>query len=282
MLATVNPTRVVVVLAAVLALGGAFASAARPSTAAQPAPAPVADVQPVTPATQPAADTQVPPPTTQPQPTSDVARDADKQARERERKLARLRRQLEIAQLGVAKARIALEHGDLKYNDALAAAETEFELAKKRLQIFQKMTVPNRLARAELELRQVEDGVTESQEELYQLELMYSAEQLADQTREIVIERAKRRLERAQRDLELRREEFRVLKEVSLPLEEQELDHAAELKKRAVLQTQRDNEPEIIDRKVAVINAELEVTRLEEEIADLVAEAQAAASQPAR
>ncbi|HQL53837.1 MAG TPA: hypothetical protein PLQ87_03955, partial [Phycisphaerae bacterium] len=162
------------------------------------------------------------------------------------------------------------------------AAETEFELAKKRLQIFQKMTVPNRLARAELELRQVEDGVTESQEELYQLELMYSDEQLADQTREIVIERAKRRLERAQRDLELRREEFRVLKEVNLPLEEQELDHAAELKKRAVLQTQRDNEPEIIDRQVAVINAELEVTRLEEEIADLVSEAQAAASQPAR
>jgi len=267
-----------VVLVTGLALCGAWASAARTPIPEPPAAAQVADTQPAVPATQPAADAQ--PAATQP--ASDAARDADKQARERERKLARLRRQLEIAQLGVAKARTAIEHGDLKYNDALAAAETEFELAKKRLQIFQKMTVPNRLARAELELRQVEDGVTESQEELYQLELMYSDEQLADQTREIVIERAKRRLERAQRDLELRREEFRVLKEVNLPLEEQELDHAAELKKRAVLQTQRDNEPEIIDRQVAVINAELEVTRLEEEIADLVSEAQAAASQPAR
>jgi len=202
-----------------------------------------------------------------------------KKARERQRKVAKLQRSLEVAELNLAKARIAVEIGDLKYRDALAQAEKEFELAKKRQQIFAKMTAPNRKARAELELQQAEDGLLEARQELEQLELMYRDEQFADQTKEIVIERARRRLERTQRDLELRREELRVLIEVSLPLEQEELDLAAELKKRAVLQVERDNESGIIDRKVAVLNAEAEVARLEQELSDAREELEAGGEQ---
>jgi len=244
---------------------GAVAGNAPPdATPEQPAGA--ADVQAVASA-----------PTTQAAPTStekeaEDAKQEAKKARERERKREKLQQSLEVAQLNLAKAQISVELGELKYHDALSQAEMEFELAKKREQIFKKFTAPNRIARAELSLKQAEDGVTETQEELYQLEQMYKEEQFADQTKEIVLERARRRLERAQRDLELQREEFQTLKEISLPLEQQEVEHAAELKQRAVLQVQRDNEPGIIDRKVGVLSAEAEVTRIEQELEDVLEE----------
>jgi len=190
-------------------------------------------------------------------------------ARERERQRTRLERSLEVAQLNLAKARIAVELGDLKYNDQISHAEMEFELAKRRQQLFTKFTAPARLARGELSLQQAEDAMLEAREELSQLERAHGAEPSAEQGGETAIERAKRRLQRLERDLELRRAEHATLKDVTLPLEQSELDLAAEQKKRAVLQAQRDNEGALIDREIAALEAEAEVTRLENELADL-------------
>ena len=187
----------------------------------------------------------------------------------RQRQLAWLRQRLEVAELNLARARIAAEHGELQYNDATALAEIELELAQKRLQIFEKMTVPDRIARAELDIQQAEDSISEAEEDLYQLQLKASDEHSADQSGETAIERAKRRIARAQRDLELRREEFRVLQEVALPLEQRELELASEQKKRAWLQVQRDNESVLIDHQIAILDAEAEVMHLEQNLADL-------------
>ena len=65
-------------------------------------------------------------------------------------------------------------------------------------------------------------SLAEAQQELEQLELMYSEEEFADQTKEIVLERGRRRLERTQRDLELRRADFATLQEQTLPVERRE------------------------------------------------------------
>jgi len=207
--------------------------------------------------------------------TPQPARQADLQTKAPQRRLARLQHRLEVAELNLAKARTAVEHGELRYHDASALAEIEFELAKKRQQIFVKMMVPDRIARAELSLQQAEDGVTEAEQDLYQLELKSSDEHLADQPQAAVVERAQRRLARAQRDLELRREEFQVLQEATLPLEQRELELASEEKKRALLQVQRYNEAGLIDRRIAVLIAEAELARLENERDDAAAESAA-------
>ena len=199
-----------------------------------------------------------------PAPTSSPAQESS--AAELQRRRASLQRRLEIAALELAKARIAIELGQLKARDAVALADKEFELAKKRLQVFDKMTEPARRARAELSLQMAEDGVAEAQEDLYQLELKNSADAGADGPREVQIQRAKRRLERMQRDLELSHEEFRTLTEVLLPLEREELEFAAEQSKRAALQAQRDDEGPLLDRKIALMAAEAEVQELEEEL----------------
>ncbi len=195
--------------------------------------------------------------------------------RENQRTRAQLERRYHVAQLHLAKAKIAIELGELRYHDQISHAEMEFELAKRRQQIFTKFTAPNRLARAELSLQQAEDNVVEARAELQQREQKSSTAQPAGPVQDKTpLERAQRRLERLERDLELRRGELKTLQEVTLPLEQSELDLAAEEKKRAVLQTQRDNEGAIIDRQIAFLNAEAEVTRLEEELADLAEEAE--------
>jgi hypothetical protein len=202
-----------------------------------------------------------------------------------ERAREELQRRLHVAQLLLAKARTEIELGDLRYRDQVRHAEMELELAKRRQQSFAKFTVPHRLARAELSLQQAEDGVLEARAELQQLQQESSATRPAGLVRDqTAVTCAQRRLQRLERDLELRRDEFKTLKEVTLPLEQSELDLAAEVKKRAVLQAQRDNEGPLIDRQIAVLKAEAEVTRLEE-LADgreKAGELSPAASEPSR
>lgn len=193
----------------------------------------------------------------------------DKTLRDQLRKRARLQRELKIAELKLAKAKIAVELGQLKQGDAQRLADEEFRLAKNRVAIFRDFTRPNRIARAEYDLQWAENNCWETCKELEQLEKMYAEEQFADATKEIVLERARRQLARAERDRELRQQEFKTLTEVTLPMEERELEHAAEQKKRATLQTQRDDEAGIIDRQIAVLQAEAEVERLENELGDL-------------
>jgi hypothetical protein len=201
------------------------------------------------------------------------------------RQRADLEHRIEVAQLLLAKAQIEVEQGELKHRDRLAQTEMEFELAKRRQQISTKFTTPNRIARAELSLQQTEEGVLEARAELDELLRKSGDPPAASGTAQTLTERAQRRLERAQRDLELRREELRILKEVTLPLEQMELDLAAEQKKRAVLQAQRDDEGPLIDRRIAVLNAQAELARLEAALADLPTEADkeaaGAASRPA-
>jgi hypothetical protein len=180
---------------------------------------------------------------------------------------AELERRLHNTELLLAKAQTAIELGDLQYRDQIEIAEKAFELAKRHQQSFAKFIAPHRLARAELNLQQAEDRVREARLELEQLEPPSSTTQPAGPAPDnAAAERARRRLDYLQRDLELCREEFKTLKDVTLPLEQMELDLASEEKKRAVLQTQRDNEGPIIDRQVALSNAEAEVARLEKEL----------------
>ena len=257
-----------VMAAALLALALAACGSPRPVSPARPLAAPAQPIPPA--AEQEQSSTADAGPSTRPvEEATGAVRQRAREARERERKRAKLERSLEVAQLNLAKAQIAVELGDLKYNDQISHAEMEFELAKRRQQIFTKFTAPARLARGEVSLQQAEDAVLEAREELGQLERAHGAEPSAEQGGEMAIERAKRRLQRLERDLELRRAEHATLKDVTLPLEQSELDLAAEQKKRAVLQAQRDNEGALIDRRIAVLNAEAEVARLENELADL-------------
>ena len=58
-----------------------------------------------------------------------------------------------------------------------------------------------RVSRAELGFQFAQDGAKEAEQELQQLEMMYQEDEFADKTKEIVLERGRRRLERSKRSL---------------------------------------------------------------------------------
>jgi hypothetical protein len=193
---------------------------------------------------------------------------AEDQAKD-ERQHAKLERGLEIAHRGVEKARMAQAHSEVEQAVALAKAERELNLETQRLHIFMERTAPERIEQAKLGLVRAEDRVKENEEELRQLEMMYAEEDFADQTKEIVLERGRRRLQRSQRDLELRRESLATLTERTIPLETAEHESKVENKARDLEKARRTAEACQLAKHIDLMKAEAEVARLEAEIAAL-------------
>ena len=190
--------------------------------------------------------------------------DSNKQAKHDE-----LSRKLDIARRKLDKARMASTHSQAGYGQQLAKAEEDLVVASTKLQHFRQHTSVTRTARAELDLQRSEDSYQEAQEELAQLEIMYAEEDFADKTKEIVLQRGKRRLERSKRNLEIRRPEVAFLKSETLPLEEKELQLKLEEAQRTLEKTRREAESAELDKAIAVLSAEAELAKLEFELGEL-------------
>lgn len=186
--------------------------------------------------------------------------------------LAELERRVESAELKLAQAQIEVEHGDLRHRQTIARLEKEFEFAKRRLEIFVEMTIPLRIARAELELDRVEADCLAAEDELARLATAVTSAPTGGASPETAVAQRRHRLAQAQRERDLQREELRILREVLLPLEQMERELEAERKKHAILEAHWDNERALLDRRMAVIAAEIELSRLERELARARAE----------
>jgi hypothetical protein len=191
-----------------------------------------------------------------------------KELRDKERQIARLERDLNVAQQKLEKARLSMEHTGLRNEASLIRAEAELDLAMRRLAIFNEQNVPSRLAWGELSLQNAQDRFQEAQEELDQLELMYNEDEFADQTKEIVLERGRRRLQRSQRDLELRRVDFATLQQQNLPVERREQELQVTDKEEGLKRAHEAVATSVIDQEIGLISAEGEIIRLENELDD--------------
>lgn len=194
------------------------------------------------------------------------------------RKLAKLERDLNIASERLAKSRMSEAHAAIAQKVAVAKAGREFELEAQRSKTFRERAVPNRLAWAELRLAQAQDRVKDAEEELHQLGLMYAEEHFADQTKEIVLQRSRRRLERSHRDLELRVEDHAILTEKTIPLELTEHEQKVEQKERTLENARRDAESSKLDKRIAVMSAESDVVRVGVELKSIEEEMERARS----
>ncbi|UCG32816.1 MAG: hypothetical protein JSU68_14260 [Phycisphaerales bacterium] len=192
-------------------------------------------------------------------------KEAEAQAEDR-RKLAKLERDIEIARQKLVKAQVAGKHGQIQNQVAVAEAERELELEQRRLATFERRSAPNRIEWSRLGLLRAEDRLKEAEEELAQLELMYAEEDFADQTKEIVLERGRRRLERSRCDLELRTQDHAILTEETIPTELREHELNVEKKTEVLGKAQRDAEASALDNQIGIISAEAELARLEGEI----------------
>ncbi len=135
-----------------------------------------------------------------------------------------------------AKAKDKLAVAELELDRQQAAAKVaavklaaEVELAKQKLEQFDRTDALLRVDKAKLELARSHDQLDEATEELAELQMMYKNADLADKTRDIVLHRSERRLERQKQAVELSSKDLDVLEQKTLPLERRrlELDLAA-------------------------------------------------------
>ena len=130
--------------------------------------------------------------------------------------------------LAVAKAQLAAQTEDQKRTEAttaaaVARAEFEAATAQARLEQFEKIDVPLRLEESDHSLQGTRNWIADQTEELKQLEKMYKADDLTEETEEIVLTRARRDLERAKKSLDFQTRRDKTMREVDLPREHESL-----------------------------------------------------------
>jgi hypothetical protein len=163
----------------------------------------------------------------------------------------------------LALAKMQMEIAHKKADDARAHKERELELAKAELAQFEEVDAPNRAAKAHLDLARRQDALFEQQEELVQLEMMYEKEDLADKTREIVLQRGKRRVDRAKDELAIVERETQALEARTLPRERSKLALEAEAKARELEEMVHEAEATMLEKRIAVGTAEIELQTAE-------------------
>lgn len=122
---------------------------------------------------------------------------------------APLERELRGAREALEAAKADLAHGQAEHQVALAAAKDALEQAQaaardadRALERFQALDGPLLLDGARHSVERSEHHVADQREELEQLEGMYDGTRLAPETKEIVLERARRNLRHAERGLD--------------------------------------------------------------------------------
>jgi RND family efflux transporter MFP subunit len=136
----------------------------------------------------------------------------------------RRERDLEIARLKLAEAEEKHRRKEEDVRIALDQSELRLDRAVQELELFRRVNRPSRIEQSEYGLEGSEIRIQDTIEELEQLERMYGADELTEETEEIVLRRTRRGLERQRRSLGFARQRHELLVEVTLPREEQDLE----------------------------------------------------------
>jgi hypothetical protein len=184
--------------------------------------------------------------------------------------------QLQMASARFDRAKMDVEQQNFESSLATTKAKLELSLAQKALDHYVKVEMPAKRARAELDLTQTKDYVTEQEEELAQLELMYKADDLGDKTKEIVLARSKRRLDRAQKSIALQAKDLDDLVTVQQPEQREKLENAVKEHEADLQRAEVAAKTGQVDKELALRTQEAEVKKQKRE----AEKAAKAASQP--
>ncbi len=185
-----------------------------------------------------------------------------------ERQAAAAEHELRGARAALAKARADLELGAKADALALAQAENAAKDAVAELKLFDEVEGKHLVLNAELSLKQMEDMVSDQQEELAQLEKMYKGEELTSATAEIVVRRARRGLERARVYAAMAREGVEAAK-ARQPQQRRRFSDGVESTRSALAQLKAQQALSAVQRDVEMSKAAATVQQQEENLGKL-------------
>ncbi|HUG20362.1 MAG TPA: efflux RND transporter periplasmic adaptor subunit [Planctomycetaceae bacterium] len=153
-----------------------------------------------------------------------------------DRKIDDTRRDLYKSKLALQLAEQELEFAKKTYPIDRELTERSLENAKADLKYFLEVTLPYSRESAKRSLQRTEFNLEYNQEELTQLEKMYQADELTEETEEIILKRTRRDVEESKYSLDRAQERTTRSLEVELPRQE-ELQKASTQK--TILETEK-------------------------------------------
>lgn len=141
--------------------------------------------------------------------------------------IAALEASLKLSELTIRLAEMEFKTAEKELPLEVAAAERAKNLAEEDLKRFLETNRPLSARSAEFNLKAAQQSLEYQQEELRQLEKMYNADDLTEETEEIILKRARNDVERAIFFLEQTRSRTHETVDVTLPRQEATLTEAA-------------------------------------------------------
>jgi HlyD family secretion protein len=173
---------------------------------------------------------------------------------------------LRLSELSLRQARVELESLEKSVPLDLEATRRAQRIAEEELEYFLKVREEQQKQAARESLKSSEHALEYEQEELDQLEQMYKADDLTEQTEEIILKRAQRNVERSKYFLEVAKDRYTRTMDFSIPREKQqveETDTRAQLSRRISEETL----PRSLEKqRIELEKAALEHQRLEEKL----------------
>jgi hypothetical protein len=190
---------------------------------------------------------------------------------ERATKLETLRFELEGERVELQVAELKSQAEALEAQEELEDARVELDEAERALKRFGEVEMPHQIASGQLGIERAMQSLGEARQELAQMEAMYAAEPNLDATgqatRDMVLERHRKRVEFSERALELARTEFQDEVGAGLPLEQRELEAKLREQRRAVRKAESALARHTLESAHGLAKARRAVTEAERKLA---------------
>lgn len=179
---------------------------------------------------------------------------------------------LSLSALALEEAKIGLKILQATMPLSLAAAQRDRRIADEDLARFLKIDLPMSRRSAEQSLKSAEQSLQNQREELRQLEKMYAADDLTEETEEIVLTRQRHAVERAEFYFELAELRFEESIKLSLPRQQQSELNLTELTQLATDKTRATLPLELQRTRIGLEKLQVERQRDEQKLKKLLAD----------
>ncbi len=176
------------------------------------------------------------------------------------------------ARLALEKARGELELLNKSTRMSVSDAERAVRLATEDLQRFVTTEQDQRKENMQFSLKSAEDYLAYQEEELKQLVKMYEADDLTEETEEIVLRRTRDDVERSRHNRMLARQSFEKELNVNLPISKEQLEEALKKASLALEKAAEVAKNEMAEKEASVEKLNREFARAEERLTRLTAD----------
>lgn len=173
---------------------------------------------------------------------------------------------LKLSELALAQAEVSLKSLEKSVPLDLEAARRSQRIAEEEMKYFLEVTEAQRKESAKESLKSAEYSLEYAQEELDQLEQMYKADDLTEQTEEIILKRAQRSVERSQYFLDLAKDRYERSMKYTIPREKQQVEESYVRSEIDLVKAEATLPKSLDKQRIDFEKTKLEHARLEEKL----------------